>query len=269
MSVTPEMFELTRSEFERLVGADFAFLIEEFAFPAPLFWEFADTLYVSFENERLRTVTWCSKRDDSVWTWVERLSIGRGIGLDTVNSLQDSELDYPPDTGGYWTRNELEGRLALEASILRAHLPVLLGQDESLFHEYGGATKADSIALDDPIGTFPRQCTERFRFLEREYGLAHELDQMGSGVLYRGDPLSVRIVLLETSYEHESEPEPTLSAEIVNSPQRKVPPPFIDAIELEISDRTGSFTPSYLERSFDEVEKGVRSRLPLSGVSNE
>jgi hypothetical protein len=118
------------------------------------------------------------------------------------------------------------------------------------------------VGIDDPVARFPRSCAKRFRFLEQEYGLKSELDGMGSAVLFRGAPVSVRIALLEESYEHENEPEPTVIAEILNSPEGLVPPPFIDSEELEIADRTGSFSPAYLESALDEVERELRRRLP-------
>jgi hypothetical protein len=260
-----ELYELRRHDFERLVDLQFAFMQKEFGFPPPLFWEFADTLYVSFENDQVRSVTWCGKREDSVWTYVERLMLGRGIGLDTANAVLGSPFDYPPDTGWYWTHQEVEARVALEASILHAHLPILIGDDLSLFEEFGGVTQPDSVLIDDPVATFPRRCAERFRFLGNEYGLSPELDGMGSTVLYRGTPVSVRIALLETSYEHESEPEPTITAEIANSPHGKIAPLHRDSVDLEIGDRQGPFSTEYLEQAFDEVERELRERLPLAG----
>lgn len=256
-----EMYELTRDDFERLVTREFAFIHEELAFPPPLFWEFADTFYVSFEDDQVRCVTWCSKRDDSVWTYVERLLLGCGIALDTANAVLGSPLEYPPDTGWYWTRQDVEARVALEASILHAHLPILRGDEVSIFDEFGGATTPDSVQIDDSVATFPRRCAERFRFLADEYGLTPEIDGMGSTMLYRGTPISVRIALLLQSYEHESEPEPTVAVEIANSPQGKVPPPYLDSEELEIADREGPFSSEYLEHAFDEVERELRKRI--------
>lgn len=266
MTASEDIHELSRLEFEELVQQNFEFLVGA-GFPFPLFWEFADTLYVSFENRILRTVTWCGRREDSVWTNVERLDIRRGIGLDTANSVLESPFEYPPDTGSPWSAEWVCARVGLEAAILRAHLPTLVGSDVSIFHEYGSASSPDFVAVDDVVATFPRTCADRLRFLEDEYGFKRELDSMGAAVLYRGVPISVRVSLLDTAYENEDEPQPTLMAEIAKSPEGRVPPFMFDSEEVEISDRRGPSSDTYLETALREVELELRRRLPRGGDS--
>jgi len=250
--------ELSIDEFAEIAAREFSFLIEELGFEEPLVWEFAGTLCASFERGDARVETSCGEREAYVWTTIECLDLGKLLGLDSLAALR-GDGEYPSSMDDNWTRGAPRRRLALEAKILRRHLPAALG-DRSLFAQHGGEIRPEAVSLDDPVETFPRRCSERFGWLERECGLRRELDWMGSAVLYRGDPVSVRISLLETSYEHEDEGHPTLMAEFLDSPGGVVPPLF-EAEESFEPEREGPFSVEYLERAFGEVEHELRTVL--------
>jgi hypothetical protein len=256
-----DAIELSRNEFEVAAATEFEFLVRDHGFDGPTTWEFADTLYCSFERGDAYVRTWCGKRESDIWTVIERVDLGRLIALDTLAALRGDDR-YPPFMGTRWSCPDFADRLRLEAGLLREHLPAVLdAAGEPLLNDFGSEAHAEAIAVDSPYALFARRCRERLSFLEDELGLDRELTEMGSGYLYRGARTSVRVVLMEVAYEQEDEAAPTVTAEILDTSTGAIPPLHFDSEEVEIADRDGPFSPDYLERALDDVERGLRRLL--------
>jgi len=251
--------EIAGDEFKAAIESEFPFA--EHPSAQLLYWDFADMHYVAAETPTWRVVTWCGKREDCVWTRVERLDVDRALGLDTVASLRGDD-SYPPSTGGSWTSRDFADRIALEGKLLRTHLGACLDATD-VFESEGSALEADALLLADPEAVFIRGCLGRFAPLEVEWQLARELDQMGSAVIYRGDSISFRICLLETSCDDEDDLDWSVDAELIETSGTVIPPLF-SGKDLEITPRSGPFTLDYLEESFDEIERKVRAQLERS-----
>jgi hypothetical protein len=263
--------ELDLRGFRQTVEREFSYLTSDYGFPPPLFWEFADMLFASFEHGDVRVEMWCGKREAEVWSVVERLAVGRSIGLDSLHASRSDEPAYPPSMGDAWVDGEPDRKIRLEATILKQHLDVINDREPTLFESLGGPLQPEAVALDDPVGTFARRCLERFRFLEQELGLEPELVDFGSGVLYRGAHTALRIRLLQTCYEHEDEGDETLYAELITLIDGKLPPPYAEPVELDIGDRSGPFSAAYLEDAFSAAERQIRahaSALRNGGTRN-
>jgi hypothetical protein len=249
--------ELARRDFEQIISADFAFLADDFSLIGPLFSEFGGLYYAIWEGADSRVMVWCSSREDDVWTFVQRIGSWRTVGLDTADDILGND-GYPPS--GSWS-DPIEDRLRLEARILRRNADSLLLADESIFDEAGSPIVADVVELDDPSATFPRRCSDRFKFLEEEFGLVREFAGHGGSVIWRGPSRAVQISLNDTLYEwEEDEGSPAVYAELIELEDGRLPV-FADALdELEIPERTGPFTVDYMERAFDDLEVLLRER---------
>jgi hypothetical protein len=249
--------------FREVVAREFAFLLEDLGFRAPVYAESGGDLVATFEDGSLAIVVESGKRDASVWTLLKHLTLGRQLGLDSFHYSHVREPEYPPFMGGAWeSQDEFRERLGLEARILRANFPAIRQQRET-FEEVGSIVTADAVDLSDPVQTFPRRCSERLRFLVDELGLREQV-VTGSEVLYIGTDRVVRVELAETAFGHEDQAHPTLEAEVapIIGPGGEFPPFHDDAIDLDISERSGPFTATYLEKAFDELEKALRSFEP-------
>lgn len=252
-------------EFREIVDAEFSFLTSDLGFEPPFFWKFAENLYVAFERGYLRVETWCGECESDVWTSVERWEPGdegpirRSIGLDTLEALQSGETEYPPSMGAFWDTDEPRSRLELEARLLHVYGTPVFHDNHAFFDEYAGVSGPPALRTDDPVATFSRDCVRRFEFLRAEHGLTPELVEMGLGVVFRGPDFGVRLTLLDTAYEHDEEPEPTLDVEVFPVRHGRVPRMWDEeSIFLELAERRGPFSEAYLESAFDEAERAVR-----------
>lgn len=249
--------EISSERFRTAVEREFPF--DEYGDAPTFYWDFADMHYVATDLAKARIQTWCGKREAEVWTSIEHLDLGRTLGLDTLAAL-NSDDSYPPSMSGSWTAPDFGERIRLEGALIRRHLAASL--DRANVDEWNaGGAKPDAVSLNDPVVPFIRHCTERFDSLAAEFDLVREYDQMGSGVLYRGDPTSIRICLLETASEDDDDADWSVVAEVVESPGNVVPPLFLGGEELELTERSGRFSLDYMKRSLAEAEAKARVEL--------
>lgn len=251
-----EAVEISPKEFKAAVEREFPF--DEYSDATTFYWDFADMHYVATDLPTVRIQTWCGKREAEVWTSIERVDTGRTLGLDSLAALHGDD-SYPPSMSGSWTAAGFQERIRLEGALIRRHLVASMDRID-VFESEGGDAEPDAVSLDDPLVHFVRRCTEYFDPLGEEFGLACEYDQMGSGLLYRSDPTSVRICLLETASEDE-ELDWSVVAEVIDSPGNLVPPLFFGGEELDLAEREGRFSLDYLERSLADAEKRARAEL--------
>lgn len=260
MTAELEVTEISPAEFRAAIERELR--LDEHEGAVRFFWSFADMHYVATELGDLRIETWCGKREAEVWTRIELVDAGETIGLDTLAAGSGDDA-YPPSMSGSWTPARFVNRIRLESMLIRRH--VLSGLDRSLFDSMASRARPDAVRLDDPVALFVQRCTEQLDPLGAELGLVREYDQMGAGVLYRGDPFSIRVCLLETILEDDEEEDWSVVAELVESPGRSVPPLFLGGEELEIEARQGRFSQAYLELALAEAEQRIRAELARRG----